>query len=78
MKIVTCSLLTDRQTNRKAKTEAALSRLSEFLPSAHDQGADQEFMLDYLPVSPRSRSGPIFLAIVKIIFSTTIFLGQNE
>ena len=40
-----CSLVTDRQTDRqtdkKAKTEAALSGLSEFLTSAHHQGAVQ-------------------------------------
>ena len=44
-----CSVLTDKQTNRqtnrqtnkKAKTEAALSGLSEFLASAHHQGAVQ-------------------------------------
>ena len=44
-KTVTCSVLTDKQTNRqtnkKAKTEAALSGLSEFLTSAHHQGAVQ-------------------------------------
>ena len=40
-----CSLVTDRQTHtqtdKKAKTEAALSGLSEFLTSAHHQGAVQ-------------------------------------
>ena len=43
---MTCSVLTDRQTdrqtNKKAKTEAALSGLSEFLTSAHHQGAVQK------------------------------------
>jgi len=32
---------TDTQTDKKAKTEAALSGLSEFLTSAHHQGAVQ-------------------------------------
>ena len=39
-----CSLVTDRQTDRqtkKAKAKAALSGLSEFLTSAHHQGAVQ-------------------------------------
>ena len=36
-KAVTCSLPTDR----KAKTEEALSGISELLASAHDQGAVQ-------------------------------------
>ena len=47
-----CSLVTDRQTHRqtdtqtdkKAKTEAALSGLSEFLTSAHHQGAVQQLL----------------------------------
>ena len=41
--MVACSLVADTQTHtdKKAKTKAALSGLSEFLTSAHHQGAVQ-------------------------------------
>ena len=37
---------TYRQTDTKAKKEEALSGLSEFLPSAHDQGAVQQLQVE--------------------------------
>ena len=47
LKIVACSVLKQmyRQTNKKAKTEAALSGLSELLALAHHQGAVQLYMI---------------------------------
>ena len=67
---------TDRQTDKKAKTEAAISGLSELLNSAHHQGVVQKYIQTKLPRQVRYRviSKKLFRIVTDIVYKYGVCL----